>query len=141
MFSAFFPGEVMASGHLPAGTVAAPDARSTADRLVREMFGAYQYFNRPAFEDRVSDDFRPLRTQFVSDVHNSARSGMVLEMHYVLNEVWTKKDKLIAAVKWEKKSYPAGAKAPVLRRGQARMVFVDQNGAWKLQQVGGNNPF
>lgn len=136
-----FSGKAYASAYLPAGTAVAPDARSTADQLLRKLFDAYRGFSRPGFEALVSDDFRPIRAKFISDADNRAHEGAVLDMQYSLNEVWTQKNRIIVAFNWEKKTYPAGAASPVLSRGRARAVFVYSAETWKLRSISGNNPF
>lgn len=133
---------VLASGFLsPGKSQSVENPRTLADQLLGRVFQAYQNFSRPTFEDLVAEDFRPLRSEFITNADRRAHDGKVLEMHYVLNEVWVKKNKLIAAFSWEKKTYPVGASEPVLSRGEARGVFVLQQDVWKLSLMSGNNPF
>jgi hypothetical protein len=130
-----------ASGALPAGTTGVESSRPLADRLLGELFSAYQNGTRQDLEDRVSEDFMPGRAEFLRDAAQGAREGAILEMNYTLDGVSPSRGKLVVSFSWEKKVHPAGGSDTVLLSGEAGAVFKNEDGVWRLAALTGDSPF
>ncbi len=135
------PGLVCSAASRGIVPAVSQDPRATADGLMNSLFQSYQSFTRIMFEDLVSNDFRPDKMTFISQVSSQAASEKVIEMHYVLNEVLPARKKLAVSFSWDKKVQPASSGDLLLSSGEARAVFIKEKSGWKLFSLTGNKPF
>ncbi|MEI8348907.1 MAG: hypothetical protein WCI77_02040 [Candidatus Omnitrophota bacterium] len=112
-----------------------------ADSLLTKVFSVYQNYTRDGFERLVSQDFNPIRSEFIDTVEKSFYAGNILEMHCFTDKALLSSDKLSVNFKWQKKMLPYGTKEVALLTGAANFVFKHENGSWRIYQVSGDSPF
>lgn len=116
------------------------DNIALADSLVAGIINNYRNFSRDTFEEAISPDFTPMRSEFINQVEQSSLSGQVFSIDYFIDEALRHDNKLSVKIKWEKKTQPYASTSPVLTEGKGFLVFIVHNDRWQLQQVSGDNP-
>ncbi len=120
---------------------AALENRELATRLVQEDWDAFANFFRADFSQRVSDEFIPDKAGFINAVEESFYQTTPIDLSFTLNEVLEQEDKLAVSVSWQKKSVERSSGELVLRQGEGLMVYVNENGQWRIYQVQGQPIF
>lgn len=129
-----------------AGTV--PDTSAGVSRndrelggsLVQQVFDAYRGYSRDSFNGQVSSDFTPLRSEFVNAVERGFYAGNLMDLNFFLDSVSRTGNKLSVSFKWEKRMTLYTSGQFVKTEGSAVYVFSEENGAWRLYQVRGDDP-
>lgn len=116
-------------------------SRVLADKLLGGIVSSYISYFREEFSRLIAEDFVPLKSEFLNEAEKEFYSADILEINYIIDEVFRDNDNLVVVFKWEKKFVPYTSPESVLSTGKADFVFRKKDTRWLLYQVKGDNPF
>ena len=133
-------GPVFSAGRLEQPQAPVADERALASQLLEKDLQALVMFSRMDFDLRIDKGFIPDRAAFLNDTENACISERPQGIDFTLNEVLVSGDKLAVSLHWMKKVVDASGQ-PLLREGDAHIVYVQRDGVWLIYQVSGDSPF
>lgn len=128
-----------AAGNAAAPALLADHGDNQARTAVQELLDAYAAGSRAGFADLVSEDFSPMRQDFLNNMDQATRTEQAVQFEFFVNQVQLKAQTMAVTVRWNKKAQTAAGQT--MREGHTVFVFTAEDGLWKLTQTRGDNPF
>ncbi|BBD09519.1 hypothetical protein [Desulfovibrio ferrophilus] len=119
--------------------VHADHADGQARAAVQDLLDAYANGPMMAFADQISQDFLPLRADFLNQVDTAKSIDQAVQFEFFVNQVLMKNQTMAVTVSWNKKAQTSAGQT--MDQGRTEFVFHAENGLWKLSQTRGDNPF
>jgi hypothetical protein len=116
------------------------DEYTLGKSLLVDIFSAYRNYTRGSFDEFVSRDFSPIRSDFINGVERGFYAARQIDLYPIVDSVVTTGDLMSVTFHWEKKvsTYAKGDYKNLT--GSAEYVFRKESGAWKIYQVKGDDP-
>ena len=108
---------------------------------VTRVFDAYSRYSLAGFEAVVSENFAPLRGEFMETVDTAAASQQAVMFDFSIDQALLTGSRLAVTFKWYKKFTIPGVSGQQKAQGTAEFIFAREDGQWKLATIRGDNPF
>ncbi len=117
------------------------DNMDTGKTAVNKIFNTYSNYLRGKFEDIVSENFMPVRSEFMDKVDASAINQQAVEFDFSMEQDIIVSQKMVVKCKWNKKFTIAGTPGQQKVQGESELIFQKEDDQWKLIKISGDNPF
>ncbi|MFH1061841.1 MAG: hypothetical protein V1747_03015 [Candidatus Omnitrophota bacterium] len=113
----------------------------TGATAVNKIFNMYSSYSQAGFDSVVSNDFMPLRSEFMSKVDASAVNEQALEFNVSVDQVLILEKKMAVMCQWYKKFTVSKTPGQQKTQGKSELIFQLEGDQWKLVKLNGDNPF
>jgi len=108
---------------------------------VNKIFSTYSNYSKLEFESIISNDFMPVRSEFMNSVDTAAVNQQAVEFDFSIQQDIILDQKMAVRFEWNKKFTIAGTPGQQKAQGKSQLVFQKEEDQWKLIKISGDNPF
>lgn len=108
---------------------------------VQKIFDIYRDYSKDGFEALVSEDFIPVRSEFMNMVDTNAAAEQAVEFDFSISQVLILNKKMAVMLRWYKKFTTSAIAGQQQSQGDSELIFSLEGEQWNFVTINGDNPF